>query len=329
MRILVIGPTDPDSFADNAAHALRRMGHDVVLGGPARPQGGPQKAQNALHVVANLVTRLDIRLQDRLVRHGRSFRPDLVLTLDASLRPATVRGLAAAGAKTALWFPDAVSNMGRHEMFLAGYDRIYFKNPQLVEQLTQVQGLPVRYLPEASNPDWHRPVGAYGTDPTIVLAGNIHPTRAILLERLLDAGIPLTLYGAALPAWIDAPRLRRIHTGRSVVREEKARTFRGARGVLNNLHPAEFAGSNCRLFEATACGAVVLTERRHGMDALFAPGRELLEFSTFEELVVQCRQLLAGPDFGAPIADAAARRAAAEHTYAQRLTAMLEDLHLA
>lgn len=329
MRILVVGPTQPDTFADNVAFTFTQMGHDVELAGPARSQRGPRKARNALDVLANHASVLDERLQAGLVKHAAAFRPHLTVTLDARLRPATVRGLAATGTITALWFPDHVSNLGRHELFLAGYDRLYFKNPRLVEQLTQVHGLPVRYLPEAANPAWHHPVGEYGTDPVIVLAGNIHPTRAVLLERLMDAGVPLRLYGSAIPSWIAAPQLRNVHTGRSIHREEKAQVFRAARAVLNNLHPAEFAGSNCRLFEATASGAVVLTEKRPGMGELFTAGQDLLEFDSFDTLVDQCRHLLASPEHGAAMADAAAQRALADHTYDHRLRFMLEDLGLA
>ena len=223
----------------------------------------------------------------------------------------------------------AVSNLGKHELFLAGYDRIYFKNRPLVEQLRSVYGLAVAHLPEAANPSWHRPIGEYGTERMIVVAGNVHPTRAILLDRLVAAEVPLRIYGPPMSAWIDFPRLRAIHVGRSVVREEKAATFRSARGVLNNLHPAEYAGSNCRLFEATACGAAVLTEWRSGMESLFEAGREVLPFDSFDQLLSTCQLLLDDPEAGRAVADAGALRSATDHTYAIRLLALFGDLDLA
>jgi spore maturation protein CgeB len=96
--------------------------------------------------------------------------------------------------------------------------------------------------------------------------------------------------------------------------------------VLNNLHPAEDAGMNCRLFEAAASGAVVVTEERVGLRDLFAPGEEVLTFDTYDGLVTTLRGLLGDSAVGLPVADAAASRAHREHTYEHRLTSILDDL---
>jgi spore maturation protein CgeB len=144
--------------------------------------------------------------------------------------------------------------MGRHDMFVSGYDRIYFTNPVLVNRLKAIYGLPVGYLPEACNSTWHVPLVEFGTEPVVVMAGNVHPTRAALLARLVGDGIPLRLYGARIPDWVGHPQLRSLHTGEYIARARKAEVFRSARVVLNNLHPSEFGGTNCRIFEATGSG---------------------------------------------------------------------------
>ena len=64
-------------------------------------------------------------------------------------------------------------------------------------------------------------------------------------------------------------RARAAHTGRYLAREEKARVFRSAAGVLNTMHLAEVNGVNARLFEAAGCGAAVLTEFRSTVPELF------------------------------------------------------------
>lgn len=328
VRILVVGPLDPDAFADNVVDTCRRMGHDVRAVGAAREVPRGRRLQNATHVLADQVKRLDLVSQQHLVRAAREFQPDLVLTIDRRIRPEIAEAMRQNSGAIALWFPDHVANMGKHDMFLAPYDRIYLKSQPVVNQLAGLQGLPVAYLPEASNSRWHNPIGHYGTEPVIVLAGNIHPTRAALLDRLIVAQIPLAIYGAPMSTWVGYPRVRQAHRGRPVFREEKARVFRNARGVLNNLHPAEFAGSNCRLFEATACGAAVLTEWRAGMSDLFDHDREVLAFSTFDELVDRCRWLLQDPANGTPIADAAAIRSGRDHRYEARLATIFDDLGL-
>lgn len=325
-RVLVIGPTDADSFADNVGETLTRMGHDVRMAGAVRRTPPGRRLRNAIEIASDRLPKWDRRRQRHLVAHERDFRPDVILTLDRRIQPEVVRELRTNGARIALWFPDAVYNLGRHDVFLAPYDRLFFKNPRLVAQLRDVHGVPVSYLPEAANARWHRSDEPYGEDEVLVVAGNVHPTRALLIDRLVRAGIPIAIYGPMPPAWIPIDSVRRVHTGQYVTKTRKADVFRRARGVINNLHPAEFAGMNCRLFEAAASGAAVITEEREGLDALFDPGREVLPFASFEGLVAQCERVLGDRAVGALVGDAAATRAHAEHTYESRLTEILQRL---
>ncbi|HEX3959166.1 MAG TPA: hypothetical protein VHZ03_21460, partial [Trebonia sp.] len=100
-------------------------------------------------------------------------------------------------------------------MLLAPYDAIFVKEPHLVDRLTAMLGSPVFYLPEACHPRLHRPVAAPGTEPHLVLAGSMYPSRIRLLERLLAKGIPLQLYGGPFPRWIGPSPLRSLHAGRA------------------------------------------------------------------------------------------------------------------
>jgi spore maturation protein CgeB len=116
-----------------------------------------------------------------------------------------------------------------------------------------------------------------------------------------------------------------LYAKRSVFRQEKARTFRQATAVLNNLHPSEMASVNCRLFEATGSGAAVLTEYRDALPDLFDMGSEVLAFSRFDELMKHWNALVDDPELGTRIGDAAAKRALADHTYQHRLKVILTD----
>jgi spore maturation protein CgeB len=116
------------------------------------------------------------------------------------------------------------------------------------------------------------------------------------------------------------------HTGHPVFAKDKAKVFREAAAVLNNLHPAEMHGVNARLFEATGSGAAVLCERRPSLGHLFDLDSEILPFTDFEELMSQAKRLLDDTDLTRRIGDAASKRAHAEHTYEQRLPEILERL---
>ncbi len=154
----------------------------------------------------------------------------------------------------------------------------------------------------------------------------MYPSRVRLLERLVAKGIPLKLYGSSFPRWLGDTPLRRLHSGRCVFREDKARAFRSAAGVLNTMHPAEITGVNVRLFEAAGCGAAVLTEFRPTVPELFTVGEEVLAFQDFDDLVGQATRLLNEGGLTARLGDAASRRGHRDHTYDLRVTTILEQV---
>jgi glycosyltransferase involved in cell wall biosynthesis len=325
MRVGIIGPMWPDSFASNIADTVRGMGHQAIELGSAYSLGGPYTSRVAASV-RSAFPRLDEHAQSRIARAALDQDCEIVINVDQRLMPSAVSQLRRNGAKVALWFPDALLNMGRQLMLLASYDAIFFKEPHLVDRLQAMLDLPLFYLPQACHSRWHRPFVPAGTDPYLVIAGNMYPSRIRLLERLLAKGIPLKLYGPGFPRWVGPTPLRQAHVGRCVFREEKAQTFRAAAAVLNTMHPAEIYGVNSRLFEAAGCGAAVLTEFRPGVAELFTVGDEVMPFNDFDELVSQATRLLSESGLTQQVGDAAARRAHKDHTYERRLTTILEIL---
>jgi spore maturation protein CgeB len=325
-RIGVIGTVAPDYFADNVGDALERLGHVVTQLGAARSRGRSRLFNRAGGLARQALPRLDERAQDPIVRAALRSDCEIVINLDAHLVPPVVNRLKSSGARVAFWFPDSVANLGRQLMLLAPYDAVFFKEPFLTDRLRATLDLPVYYLPEACNPRWHRPVAQAGTEPYLVIAGNMYPSRVRLLERLIAKGIPLKLYGEGFPRWIGETACRTVHTGHSVFREEKARIFRSAAGVLNTMHPSEVSGVNVRLFEAAGCGAAVLTEFRPTVPELFTVGKELLVFHDFDDLIEQATRLLSERGLTARLGDAATQRAHRDHTYDLRVTAILEKL---
>jgi spore maturation protein CgeB len=269
---------------------------------------------------------LEERAQRRIVRAALGAGCEVVINIDARLMPDAISDLRRAGVRTAFWFPDHVANLGRQMMLLAPYNAIFFKEPDLVRRLRANLDLPVYYLPQGCNPRWHRPLGPAGTEPFLVIAGNMYPSRVRLLDRLIAKGIPVKLYGAGFPRWIGETQARAAHTGRCVFREDKARVFRSAAGVLNTMHPAEVSGVNSRLFEAAGSGAAVLTEFRPTVPDLFTVGEEVLVFHDFDELVDQASRLLTETGLTVRLGDAAARRAHHDHSYDVRVSAILEKV---
>lgn len=326
MRVGVIGPVAPDRFAENIIDALDRTGHTVTQLGPAAAHPVNRTAKRAAMLARQALPALDERVQRRIVRTAQNADCEIIINIDARLMPHAVARLRRSGCRVAFWFSDAVSNLGRQLMLLAPYDALFFKEPHLIERLRATLDLPVYYLPQACNPRWHRPLTPAGSEPYLVIAGGQYPSRVRLLERLLAKGIPLQVYGGHFPRWLGETSARSVYTGRYLAREEKARVFRSAVGVLNTMHPAEIAGVNVRLFEAAGSGAAVLTEFRPTLPDLFGIGNEVLAYHDFDELVDQATRLLNETGLTAQLGDAAAMRAHRDHTYDLRVAAILEKL---
>lgn len=324
MRIVVVGPTDPDSFADNVVDALTSMGHEVRAAGPARSVHKSRMASRIISTLEDLHPPIDPSFQEYRYRQYFDWKPELVITVDKNLHESVIARFKSIKARVVLWFPDHVANLGDHSVLQSGYDHMFFKNSELVRNLRNIYQLPVSYLPEAYNPRWHLSKLPYGGSGGLVVAGNIHPTRALLVESLASDNVPLEIYGPRISSWVNVGASRRFHHGRMIVRSEKADRFRSATAVLNNLHPAELQGSNCRLFEAAGSGALVLSEWRSDMDGLFLRDSEVLSFTSYDELQSKFSRARNDHEWARSIADAARARAEREHTYDKRLENLIK-----
>ena len=325
-RVGVIGLSGSDDFATNVASGLDQMGHVSVDLGSAAPAPKGRALATIYRTTVNATPPILEAWQRRIVAKAYAADLDAIVSVDARLQPSIIRKLKAA-APIALWFPDHVANLGSQVMLACSYDALFFKDRGLVCRLRGLTDLPLYYLPEACNPAWHRPGPRMPIDPVIVVAGNLYPSRALLLEKLHHAGIPLQLYSSRWARSLSGLTVQRLPIRPEVRGETKAVVFRRAAAVLNNMHPAE-EGMNCRLFEAAGCGAVVLCEDRPVLGEFFSRDTDLLVFSNFDNLVDCARWALGNPGLGTSIGDAAAQHAHADHTYQQRLTHVLKALNV-
>src|SRR5580704_12885674 len=124
MRIGVVGPVEPDTFAANILEAVQDAGHVAVPLGPARAghRLGPAWTSRVTDLSLQALPRLDERAQRRIVSASADAGCELVVSTDARLLPESVAGLRRNGARVVLWFPDHMANLGRALMLVAPYD---------------------------------------------------------------------------------------------------------------------------------------------------------------------------------------------------------------
>ncbi len=186
-------------------------------------------------------------------------------------------------------------------------------------------GLPAAWFPMAVNDHMFTPpASGAARDLPVVFSGGPTPERLAALERLAPCGV--SIYGYGDDAWRASDVLRDAHRGVVVERTALRDVYRRARVAVNVTRPHGRASLNMRVFEAMACGCVVVTDRPDAAARLFTPDVELVTYTSLDELDARVRQLLAHDEHRARIAEAGAVAVATRHTYALRVASIAADL---
>jgi hypothetical protein len=259
-----------------------------------------------------------------LVEQVRRLRPDVVYLQDLSLASAEL--LARLRRHTRLLVGQIASALppGVH---LAGLDLVVSSFPHFVENFRQA-GLSAFYQPLAFEP---RILGGLGPrQPTLpfTFVGGISAQHAAGTQLLAEvaAMTPLQLrgYGAEL---LPADSLLAQRHGGEAWGQEMFRTLHASRITLNrHVDSAGRFANNMRLFEATGCGALLVTDYKDNLDILFSVGDELLAYRSAHECADIVSYLLAHPDEAEGMARAGQARTLREHTYTQRMAQTAELL---
>ncbi|BAL23240.1 glycosyltransferase [Azoarcus sp. KH32C] len=336
--ILIIGKYYAEGFALHIAETLVQMGHSVRRFEPglrsARKKGKLwhrfDQILGVVHAATDSLPSIRARRMHDLWQTVEQQPLDVIIVAHDFLWPDEVAELKRrSGAQVAMWFPDAIVNFGRGFFMNSPYDALFFKDPFICHALGDVLKSPVYYLPESFNPERHwiseetlGDLTPYSCD--ITTAGNQHSWRVACYKHLSDYNVKL--WGNPAPLWMMPGPVAGMHQGRGVYGHEKARAFRGAKIVVNNLHCGEVWGVNVRCFEAAGAGAFQMVDWRPGIAHLFDDGAELVTFRSMADLKVKIDYWLPREDERHVIGQAAMRRAHAEHTYRHRLELLLDTL---
>jgi hypothetical protein len=248
------------------------------------------------------------------------FAPDLLFTVHGRNYSRRWKGSLHAGRRSAVWLLDEPYEVDDTSGYAQIFDTSFISDPSTVHRHKNAHFLPVCYDPATYHyrpgPRQHR-VGFVG-------GGN--PAREPMLEELARRG--LLSYAIGGP-W-RSPEVRRLAASQNIPAAETAKLYQQTRIVVNifrtvhhfNRDKIAAVSMNPRIYEALACGALVVSERRPEI-AQLCP--ELPVFDGTEEMVSVIDGLLADPLRFAAIRKACIRRLAG-HTYAHRLyTAFIES----
>lgn len=239
---------------------------------------------------------------------AKAMRPDLILWCDAC-QPPWIFGFENLPAVVIGYSVDQYLNPW-HVPYSAGFDAVF---------VAQKDYLPLFAASPTNRPATWMPLFC---DPAV--------DRDPLTPRDIPVAFVGTLKSFANPgrkAFLDAFRAQAPLFAKQGAYPH---IFARSQIVLNQSAAGEL---NFRLFQAMACGAVVLTEQTHnGLTDLFTPGLECLTYTRGDagHAAAVARAALADPATLAAVAAAGKRKTLARHTVVHRARQILDTaLHLA
>lgn len=183
--VLIAGPVNDDSFAENLICTFRSMG--------IRPfydeQATRQKPLGRLVGVAReLAERAGVEWPEahekRLLRLARRYKPELFLSPTQSFSDLFLNEIRTCGVRHRVaWWGDPPAHMKRMGLLSKEWDLILFKDPDAAKKFRRV-GLNAHLMHEAMNPVWHRPV-AEQANQEVAIAGNFYGYRQFLVMELI------------------------------------------------------------------------------------------------------------------------------------------------
>jgi len=323
--ILIVGSHLNYNLEHYTKIAFENLGYRVVFFGYrdviGRGASVVRMAISRSNVLRQLLKSIPLgKMNDKLIDAVSDFQPSLLLSIKGeAILPHTVRISEQLGVKTALWYPDDPRFFGLVKEIAPCYDHVFTASEKAVKLYESI-GVDAKYLPFACEPSVHRKVELTDEErkrleSDICFIGVYYPERGKIIRKLRRFNI--SVYG---PYWQYFWR----GTKPPVYGEEMVKAFNASRIVLN-VHIKDDLPykTNMRTFEATGCGAFLLTDKPYGLEQLFTPRKELVCYQNEKELVELLQYYLDHEDERVAIGINGQEKAYRNHTYEHRAKEIL------
>ena len=290
-RILVVSSIQPPATAIYLIEALRDLGHEVrVVSDRAHPT--VSGLANGVFDAGRWVER-------------EGFLPDMLLFVEGGTRLIFPRGMQDIDCVSAWYAIDTHLHLRQHLYLAKLFDVTFVAQFEFLRHFRDCQ---VHWLPFAVDPrlyEW----APRTRDIDVAYIGSdhrgLHPERARLLD-LIRSRYANTYLGRA-----DPSRIGEIYGRAKVVFN---------RSVRNDV--------NMRYFEAMGAGAVLVTDsaRDNGVEELFTPGEDFLEYRDDASLIAAIDSVLADEGKREEIGARAQKHVLSGHTYRHRAERIVDVL---
>jgi|GEM_PF-1005678 len=156
-----------------------------------------------------------------------------------------------------------------------------------------------------------------------------HSQAGQLFEYLAQK-TPIQFWGYGLETLPEDSLVRPRHGGEVWGRQMFEKLSNSKIVVNRHIDVAANFANNMRLFEATGCGALLITDYKDNLGELFSIGEEVVAYRSAEECALLIQYYLDNPSEAEAIARAGQARTLREHSYQKRMlhTAEFLERHL-
>lgn len=321
MKILYLGDDFKHATSAHRAAALRRLGHEVAHLDPA------QEAVPASRWICSLNIRTGFRLfaplvRRRLIRAIRGQRFDLAwIDAGPQLGPAFYRELVRRGLRIINYNHDDPFGNRDHRKWdlyksaLRYHDLTAVVREENIAEALACGSKKVVRVFRSYDPVAHAPLPVTPEDKQkwssdVVFVGTWMPERGPFLARLLQLGVPLSIWGVRWQKAAERARLQPAVRGEEFLYgSDYVKALQCSKVALGLLSVGNRDLHTTRSAEIPFMGgACFCAERTAEHLAMFREGEEAVFWSSAEECAAQCRKALADPAFRERLSGAARRR---------------------
>lgn len=343
MRILFAAPVTYDritffvsDYFSGLARAAVKQGHTVRL---ARTTENiynpliPKRWTNPYNVFRNRLKPIvdfphDMLMGTQILREVDAFKPDFVVlhVFDTSYLSFFIKKIRQRNVKVLFWLGVHPSQTSRElQRLLEDVSCVLYYDSQYASYYQEQLGVHhIRRLPLGCEIERF---DAIQLDTSKSSVSSVDICFVGLFDNYREQFLKeLSSFNLGIWSWnigdFDTP-LKKFDKG-VVFGEDMIRVFKSAKIVVNLHREFEMSGGNYRLFEICGAGAFQLVDEKSGISEYFVDDKELVTFTSKEDLHQKVRYFLEHDSERERIAEAGHRRVCEEHTLMHRMRKIVE-----
>lgn len=212
-------------------------------------------------------------------------------------------------------------------VFLKPYDLIITSFPHFVKKLNGM-GINAEYLKLSFESSIVKKIPRQKRIYDVTFVGGVsraHTSGLKLLYKLAEE-VNLDVWGYGKEELDHNSRLYKSHHGEAWGKDMYKIFLQSKITVNRHIDVAENYANNMRLFEATGCGAMLMTDAKRNLGDIFSVGREVVDYKSAGDLAAKIKYYLTNERERVKIAKAGQEKTLKEHNYLVRMEELIKIL---